>query len=100
GGRGSESKPRPDPELAGALPGGVKALACPPDPDPPLDEPGLVDMLRRRARALSRARVHPIGALTLKLQGQALTEMGQLTDAGCVAFSQEIGRASCRESVG
>jgi dihydroorotase len=32
--------------------------------------------------------VHPIGALTLKLQGQALTEMGQLTDAGCVAFSQ------------
>src|SRR6185295_11902730 len=53
-----------------------------------LDEPGLVDMLRRRARALSRARVHPIGALTLKLEGQALTEMGQLTDAGCVAFSQ------------
>src|SRR5262249_19404950 len=96
GGRGSESKPRPDPELAGALPGGVKALACPPDTDPPLDEPGLVDMLRRRARALSRARVHPIGALTLKLQGQALTEMGQLTDAGCVAFSQ--GNAAMPES--
>jgi dihydroorotase len=47
-----------------------------------------VDMLRRRAKALSRARVYPIGALTVKLRGETLTEMGQLTDAGCVAFSQ------------
>jgi dihydroorotase len=45
-------------------------------------------MLRRRAKSLTRARVYPIGALTLKLQGEALTEMGQLADAGCVAFSQ------------
>jgi dihydroorotase len=75
-------------ELEAALAGGVTSLACPPDTDPPLDEPGLVDMLRRRAQALSRARVYPIGALTAKLAGEALTEMGQLTDAGCVAFSQ------------
>jgi dihydroorotase len=74
--------------MEAALAGGVTSLACPPDTDPPLDEPGLVDMLRRRAKALSRARVYPVGALTVKLQGQALTEMGQLTDAGCVAFSQ------------
>jgi dihydroorotase len=66
----------------------VTTLACPPDTDPPLDEPGLVDMLVRRAAARSRARVHPLGALTVKLRGEALTEMGQLTDAGCVAFSQ------------
>jgi dihydroorotase len=85
---GFEYKATLESELDAALAGGVTSLACPPDTDPPLDEPGLVDMLRRRARALSRARVHPIGALTLKLQGQALTEMGQLTDAGCVAFSQ------------
>src|SRR4026208_195291 len=68
--------------------GGVTSLACPPDTDPPLDEPGLVDMLRRRAKALARARVYPIGALMVKLAGEGLTEMGQLTDAGCVAFSQ------------
>ena len=36
-----------------ALAGGVTSLACPPDTDPPLDEPGLVDMLRRRAKALT-----------------------------------------------
>ena len=85
---GYEYKATLESEMEAALAGGVTSLACPPDTDPPLDEPGLVDMLRRRARALSRARVYPVGALTVKLQGQALTEMGQLTDAGCVAFSQ------------
>jgi len=85
---GFEYKATLESELEAAAAGGVTSLACPPDTDPPLDEPGLVDMLRRRAGALSRARVHPIGALTLKLEGVALTEMGQLTDAGCVAFSQ------------
>ena len=85
---GYEYKATLESEMEAALAGGVTSLACPPDTDPPLDEPGLVDMLRRRAKALSRARVYPVGALTVKLQGQALTEMGQLTDAGCVAFSQ------------
>ncbi|TAK88227.1 MAG: dihydroorotase [Betaproteobacteria bacterium] len=85
---GYEYKATLDSEMAAAAAGGVTSLACPPDTDPPLDEPGLVDMLRRRAKALAKARVHPLGALTVKLKGEALTEMGQLTDAGCVAFSQ------------
>jgi dihydroorotase len=85
---GYEYKATLESEMEAALAGGVTSLACPPDTDPPLDEPGLVDMLRRRAKALSRARVYPVGALTVKLEGAALTEMGQLTDAGCVAFSQ------------
>src|SRR2546421_3202554 len=45
-------------------------------------------MLRRRAKALSRVRVYPIGALTVKLEGEGLTEMALLAEAGCVAFSQ------------
>jgi dihydroorotase len=85
---GYEYKATLESEMDAAVAGGVTSLACPPDTDPPLDEPGLVDMLRRRAKALSRARVYPVGALTVKLEGAALTEMGQLTDAGCVAFSQ------------
>ena len=85
---GYEYKATLESEMDAAVAGGVTSLACPPDTDPPLDEPGLVDMLRRRAKALSRARVYPIGALTVKLAGEALTEMGQLADAGCVAFSQ------------
>src|SRR3954447_17223017 len=85
---GFEYKATLESEREAAVAGGVPRLGCPPHTAPPLDEPGLVDMLRRRAKALSRARVYPIGALTVKLEGKSLTEMGQLFDAGCVAFSQ------------
>ena len=85
---GEEYKATLESEMDAAVAGGVTSLACPPDTDPPLDEPGLVDMLRRRARALARARLYPIGALTVKLQGETLTEMGELSESGCVAFSQ------------
>ena len=85
---GFEYKATLESEMQAAVAGGVTSLACPPDTDPPLDEPGLVDMLRRRAKALEHARVYPIGALTLKLEGKRLTEMAQLAETGCVAFSQ------------
>jgi dihydroorotase len=75
-------------ELAAAAAGGVTSLVCPPDTDPPLDEPGLVEMLKFRARKLSRCRLFPLGALTKGLQGESLTEMAELTEAGCVGFSQ------------
>jgi dihydroorotase len=85
---GDEYKATLESEMEAAVAGGVTSLACPPDTDPPLDEPGLVDMLRRRAKALARARVYPVGALTVKLEGRQLTEMAQLAEAGCIAFSQ------------
>lgn len=75
-------------EMAAAVSGGVTSLVCPPDTDPVLDEPGLVQMLRMRADQLHQARVFPQGALTHGLQGETLAEMVQLTDAGCVAFGQ------------
>jgi len=75
-------------EMAAAVAGGVTSLVCPPDTDPVLDEPGLVEMLRYRAEKLHQARVLPLGALTVGLKGDVLTEMGQLTAAGCVGFGQ------------
>lgn len=75
-------------ELAAAVAGGVTSVVCPPDTDPVLDEAGLVEMLRYRAKTLNQSRVYPLGALTRGLQGEVLTEMLQLTQAGCVAFSQ------------
>ena len=74
-------------EMQAAAAGGVTSLACPPDTDPPLDEPGLVEMLKFRARNLNQSHVYPVGALTVGLKGSQLTEMAELTDAGCVAFS-------------
>lgn len=75
-------------EMDAAVAGGITSLACPPDTDPPLDEPGLVEMLKHKARNLNQAHVYPVGALTAGLKGQELTEMAELVDAGCVAFSQ------------
>src|SRR2546423_3134146 len=84
---GFEYKATLESEVAAAVAGGVTSLACPPDTDPPLDEPGLVEMLKHRARSLNQAHVYPIGALTAGLKGETITEMGELTDAGCIAFS-------------
>ncbi|MEY3201638.1 MAG: hypothetical protein RIR70_1188, partial [Pseudomonadota bacterium] len=75
-------------EMAAAVAGGVTSLACPPDTDPVLDEPGLVEMLKHRARTLNLAKVYPVGALTMGLSGEAITEMAELHEAGCIAFGQ------------
>ncbi len=75
-------------ETRAAVAGGVTTLVCPPDTDPVLDEPGLVEMLRTRSQRLSGARVLPLGALTRGLKGEVLTEMAELAEAGCVGLSQ------------
>ncbi|MCK9284914.1 MAG: dihydroorotase [Rhodocyclaceae bacterium] len=85
---GYEYKATLESEMAAAAAGGVTSLACPPDTDPPLDEPGLVEMLKHRARLPEFAKVYPVGALTAKLEGTHITEMAELAEAGCVAFGQ------------
>jgi dihydroorotase len=85
---GYEYKATLESEMQAAMQGGVTSLVCPPDTDPVLDEPGLVEMLKHRARRLNQAHVHPLGALTMGLKGQALTEMAELTESGCIGFSQ------------
>lgn len=85
---GFEYKATLESEMAAAAAGGITRLVCPPDTDPPLDEPGLVEMLKHRARQPGFAHVHPMGALTVGLAGQRLTEMAELAEAGCIAFGQ------------
>ncbi|KTT21645.1 dihydroorotase [Pseudacidovorax intermedius] len=75
-------------EMAAAVAGGVTSLVCPPDTDPVLDEPGLVEMLKFRAEKLQKARLFPQGALTRGLKSEVLTEMAELTEAGCIGFGQ------------
>ncbi|GAA5162653.1 dihydroorotase [Viridibacterium curvum] len=85
---GFEYKATLESEMQAAMAGGITSLACPPDTDPVLDEPGLVEMLCFRAKNLNCAHVYPVGALTVGLKGQCITEMAELVEAGCVAFSQ------------
>jgi dihydroorotase len=85
---GFEYKATLESEMQAAVAGGVTSLVCPPDTDPPLDEPGLVEMLKSRALSLNQAHVYPLGALTQGLKGTKLTEMAELRDAGCLGYSQ------------
>ena len=73
----------------------IRDRVCPPDTDPVLDEPGLVEMLKFRAEKLHQSRLFPLGALTRNLAGEVLTEMAELTESGCVGFGQaEVPLAS------
>ncbi|MCU6619592.1 dihydroorotase [Achromobacter mucicolens] len=74
-------------ELRAALAGGVTRLVMPPDAESPLDEPTKVEALMRHAQA-GQCAVHPLGAMTVGLAGETLTEMALLARAGCMAFSQ------------
>ncbi len=85
---GGEAAGLLDSELAAAGAGGVTRVVCPPDTDPVLDEPSLVEMLRWRARRIKRSRVYPLGALTVGLQGERLAEMASLVKASCIGLSQ------------
>jgi dihydroorotase len=85
-------------EMAAAIAGGVTSLACPPDTDPPLDEPGLVEMLKYRAQSLNQARVYPVGALTQGLKGERLTEMAELVDAAVWRFRRPTPRSRTTRS--
>ncbi len=89
---GLEHKATLESELLAAIAGGVTSLVCPPDTDPVLDEPGLVEMLKRRATTIDQAHAYPLGALTPGLRGTALTEMVELTEAGCIGFTNADAR--------
>ena len=77
-------------EMAAAVAGGVTSLVCPPDTDPVLDEPGLVEMLKFRARNLNLAHLYPLGALTRGLQGEVLTDNGALAEDRLPAASSAV----------
>ncbi|KAA3624984.1 MAG: dihydroorotase [Proteobacteria bacterium] len=74
-------------ELAAAVKGGVTTVCVPPDTYPPIDTPAMVHMIRQRVDAVGLAKVFPIGALTVALEGERLTDMGSLHQAGCTVLS-------------
>ncbi len=74
-------------ETLAAAKNGITTLFCSPDTDPIIDEPGTVELIKRRASAAIGVKVLPIGALTSGLRGEQLSEMQILFDSGCIAFS-------------
>lgn len=70
-----------------AAAGGVTTVVCRPDTDPPIDDPAIIDFIKRRARDKAIVNVLPAAALTKGIQGREITEFGLLLEAGAVAFS-------------
>ncbi len=87
---GQEHKATMDSETAAAVGAGITSICCPPDTYPVIDTPAMAHMIQQRARQLGRSRVHPLGALTVGLQGAELTNMAALKEAGCVGVSNAL----------
>jgi len=84
---GAEHKERIDSGAAAAAAGGVTSMAVLPNTDPPIDEPAMVEFVARRARQVKLGKVYPYAAVTKRLEGQELAEIGLLKAAGAVAFT-------------
>lgn len=77
-------------ESKAALSGGVTTLCCPPETSPVLDNTAVIKMLKLRSQQESLANILFIGALTKSLNGEQMSEMKTLIDAGCVALSNGL----------
>ncbi len=75
-------------ETKAAVAGGITSLCCPPDTTPVNDSQAVTELIQRRARQAATAFVMPVGALTQGLEGERLSGMFSLKQAGCVALSQ------------
>lgn len=84
---GAEHKATIASETRAGAAGGITTLACLPDTNPVMDTPSVVELMHRRAQDAASARVSPLGALTLGLSGERLSEMVALHQAGCAAMT-------------
>jgi dihydroorotase len=62
-------------------------MAVLPNTDPPIDHPAMVEFVARRARQVKLGKIYPYAAITKRLAGQELAEIGLLKAAGAVAFT-------------
>lgn len=90
---GQENKATIRSETIAACKSGITTLCCPPDTDPVIDEPAVVDLINRKMFDSAHSKVVTLGALTSGLHGDHLSEMFALQQAGCVGLS------NCRNPV-
>ncbi len=69
--------------------GGFTTICAMPNTRPTCDSPAVVRQVRQRAREAGLVKVEVIGAVTVGRQGTTLTEMANLVEAGCIAFSDD-----------
>lgn len=84
---GLENKADIKSETRAAASAGITSLCIPPDTDPVIDEPAVVELISRKAKKAKKTHVYTLGALTAKLKGEHLSEMASLKEAGCLGVS-------------
>ena len=84
---GLEQKANIKTETHAAASAGITTLCVPPDTDPVIDEPAVVELIHHKAKLAKRGQVVTLGALTAGLKGEQLSEMATLKKAGCVGIS-------------
>jgi len=87
---GQEHKATMASETEAAAAGGITTLCVPPDTFPPIDTPAMAQMIQQKAWQIGKTFIHPVGALTLQLEGHVLTDMAALGEAGCVGVSNAL----------
>lgn len=75
---------------AAAIAGGVTSMVCLPNTQPVIDDVAVVEFIARRAREVKRAKVYAYAACTRGLKGKDITEMGLLSEAGAVGFTDGV----------
>jgi len=84
---GQEHKATIASETAAAAKAGITTLICPPDTQPVIDSPAIVELIHLKAREANMSNLHMLGALTCNLGGELISEMLSLKDAGVVGMS-------------
>ncbi|MGA2616429.1 MAG: dihydroorotase [Thermoguttaceae bacterium] len=74
---------------AAALSGGFTSIACMPNTEPPIDSQGTVEFVRQQAAEKGHCRVLVVACVSKNRAGKELAEIGQLVEAGAVAFSDD-----------
>lgn len=74
---------------AAAAAGGFTGVCCMPNTSPVNDSRAVTELILQKARDAGLCRVYPVGAITLGLKGQAMSEMAELKEAGCVAVTDD-----------
>lgn len=84
---GLENKGTIESETLAAAHSGITTLCTPPDTNPIIDTPAVVDLIQHRVANVGKCKVFTLGALTIGLQGKQLSEIAQLKQSGCVGVT-------------
>ncbi len=72
-----------------AAAGGITSVCAMPNTDPPIDDPATVGFVVAEGRRVGAARVYPMGTISVGMAGEALTEFGEMVEAGAVAVTDD-----------